>query len=209
VRFGLALIVAGAAASISSTALTAAEVLRTTITIRVYQSAGLPATLEQRALAEAETLLGAAFVDVVWRRCTGPKTSTSCDEPLGPSEISLRILKEGAPVHDRSAALGNAFVDRHAGGGVLATVYFNHVAWLAKLAGTDVAVVLGRAAAHELGHLLLRTSRHPQRGLMRPNWTVGEVRRNRASDWTFTAGDVAALRRPAETSAARRADATR
>jgi hypothetical protein len=192
----------------SPTVLTAAEVLRTTITVRVYQTAGLPPTLEQRALAEAETVLGAALVDVVWRRCTGPKYSAACDVPLRPPELSLRILKEGAPVQDRSAALGNAFVDRHAGGGVLATVYFNHVVMLAKLAGSDVAVVLGRAAAHELGHLLMRTSVHPHRGLMRPYWTVGEVRRNRASDWAFTPGDVAAIRRTA-TPTSLRAESTR
>ena len=191
---GLALVL-GAVACMPLPALTAAEVLRTTITVRVYQSAGLPLRLEQQALAEAETVLGAALVDVGWRECTGPHRATVCDVPPGPSELSLRIVREGAPRHDARATLGDAFVDRRAGW-VLATVYFDHVAALAKVAGTDVAVLLGRAVAHELGHLLMRTPTHARRGLMRPSWTLGELRGNRAADWVFTTGDVAAMHQP-------------
>lgn len=194
-RYRLALILAGAAAGASPTALTAAEVLRTAITVRVYQTAGLPSGLEQRALAEAETVLRDAFVDVSWRHCTGLNPSPACNVARGHSELSLRIVREGAPRHDTSATLGDALIDRGAGG-VLATVYFNHVAWLAKTTGTDAAVVLGRAVAHELGHLLMRTLVHPGRGLMRPSWTPGELRRNRSADWAFTAADVVAMRRP-------------
>jgi hypothetical protein len=190
----LALILA-AASWMSPTASTSAAILRTTITVRVYQTAGLPSTLEQRALAEAETVLRAALVDVRWRQCTGLNPSTGCDAPLGPSELLLRIVQGGTPGQDTSATLGNALVVRRAGG-VLATVYFSHVAWVAKAAKTDVAVLLGRVAAHELGHLMMHTPAHARRGLMRPNWTPGEVRRNRPADWAFTAEDVAAMRQP-------------
>ena len=68
---------------------------------------------------------------------------------------------------------------------------------LAMSAGTDVAVLLGRVAAHELGHLIMLTPAHARRGLMRPNWTPYEVRRNRLADWEFTAEDVTAMRQPA------------
>jgi len=196
VRSGLAVILVGAAAWMSPTALTAADVLRTAVTVRVYQTAGLSSPLEKRALAEAETLLLAALVDVTWRGCTDPHPPTACDVPPGPSELLLRIVREGASRRDGSATLGDALIDRHAGGGALATVYFHHVARLAKGSGTDVEVLLGRAAAHELGHLLMRASTHPRGGLMRPCWTPGEVRRNRAADWAFAAGDAAAMRRP-------------
>jgi hypothetical protein len=75
-------------------------------------------------------------------------------------------------------------------------VYVNCVASLATAARADVAVLLGRVAAHELGHLMMRTSAHARRGLMRPNWTLNEIRRNRPADWAFTEGDVAAMRQP-------------
>jgi hypothetical protein len=190
----LALILAGAAAWTSTSPLTAAAMSRTTITVRVYQIAGLPSMLEQRTLVEAETVLQAARVDVRWRKCNGPTRSAGCDSPPGPRELLLVVRKE-APCED-SATLGKAFLVRRAGG-VLATVYLSCVSRLAKAAETDVAVLLGRVAAHELGHLMMHSSRHARRGLMRPHWTTSEVRRNRAVDWAFTAGDVAAMRQPA------------
>lgn len=192
--YSLALILACAAVWTSPTALAAPPVSRIALTVRVYQTAGLPSALEKRALAEAETVLGAGLVDVRWQECTGLNSSPTCDVPPGPSELLL-VMREGTPCQDTSATLGEAWIVRRAGG-VLATVYVNCVAWLATAARTDVAVLLGRVAAHELAHLMMRTSAHARRGLMRPNWTPDEVRRNRAADWAFTAADVAAMRQP-------------
>jgi hypothetical protein len=107
----------------------------------------------------------------------------------------LLVVRDGAPCQDTSATLGNALV-MHRAGGVLATVYSNCVAWLAKAASTDVGVLLGRVAAHELGHLMMHTSAHAPRGLMRSNWTPDEVQRDLAADWAFTPGDIAAMRQP-------------
>ena len=191
-RPGLALIVAGVAAWMPPAALTAAGPT-TTITVRVYQSAGLTPALEQRALEGAAAALRPALVEVRWRICTGPNRSTACDRRPDPSELSLRIVPEGSPGWNASITLGTAYVAPRVGG-VLATVYFGHVERLARETHTDVAVLLGRAAAHELGHLLMRTSAHPSCGLMRANWTQKELQRNRPPDWAFTGGDVVAMR---------------
>ena len=190
----LALILAGAVAWTSPSALTAAASW-TTITVRVYQTASLPSTLEQRSLTEAETVLRAARVDVRWRSCTGlSRRPATCDAPPEPSELSLRVLREGPTHQYTSFPLGDAIVVRRPGDGTLASVDFNHVARVAEAAQTDVAVLLGRVAAHELGHLLMHSSAHAPHGLMRANWTLREVQQNRAADWAFTAWDVAALR---------------
>lgn len=194
--YRLALILAIAAAWTAPIALTAAEVPRTTVTVRVYQAVALPSAVEQRALTEAETVLRAAHVNVRWRTCSGPTRSAACDEPPGPAELFLRVVRKGMPRLGASATLGDALVVRRAGGSVLATVYVDNVAWLATVAETDVAVLLGRVAAHELGHLIMQTTGHARHGLMRQNWTPREVRRNRASDWVFAAVDVAAMREP-------------
>lgn len=192
-RSALALFVA-AAVCVPHT-LTAAAPVRVALMVRVYQTAGLASSLEQRALAEAEAILGGALVDVTWRRCTAPIPSPGCDLRRGPSERSLRIVREGVLRPERSVTLGAAVVDPRVGG-VLATVYFDRVAQLARKTGSDAGVLLGRAVAHELGHLLMRTTVHPRCGLMRPDWTQSELRRNRAVDWAFTAGDVVAMRPP-------------
>lgn len=183
----LALALAAAVALAPANGLTAVQASRTTITVRVYQTVALPSTLEQRVMLEAQTVLRAARVDVRWRTCAARR---ACDGPIEPSELVLHIV----PGEDtREVELGNALVV-HPGGGVLATVYFRPVARMSRVAGIDVAVLLGRVAAHELGHLMMRTPGHARRGLMRPNWTLSEVRRNREADWTFTETDIAAMR---------------
>ena len=96
---------------------------------------------------------------------------------------------------DTPTTLGKAVIVPDTGG-ILATVYFSCVERFATSAGTDFAVLLGRVAAHELGHLMLNSSVHAHHGLMRPHWTLDEVRLNRAADWVFTAGDVAAMHAP-------------
>ena len=193
--YSLALILACVAVWTSPTALTAAANSRIALAVRVYQTAGLAFTLQQRALAEAETVLGAGLVQVRWQECTGLNSSPTCDVPPGPSELVL-VVRAGDPCRQNtSATLGAALVVGRVGG-VLATVYVNCVASLGTAAGADLAVLLGRVAAHELGHLLMRTSAHARHGLMRPNWTPNEIRRNRPADWAFTTADVAAMRQP-------------
>ena len=183
-------ILPAAIAVMLSPALTAADMARTAITVRVYQTAGLSSALEQRALAEAKTLLGTAGVDVCWRRCTGQ--AAACHPPLGPSELLVRTIRTGASWQGVSATLGEAHVDRQTGGRVLATVHVNRVVRLADEAGTDPGVLLGRVTAHELGHLLMGEG-HSFIGLMRPGWTLAEIRQNRSFDWRFTAADLAAM----------------
>ena len=45
--------------------------------------------------------------------------------------------------------------------------------------------LLGRAMAHEIGHLILGTTQHDSRGLMRGRWTVIELQNNRPWDWSL------------------------
>jgi hypothetical protein len=163
---------------------------RRTIRVRVYQTAALSAPVEQRALLEAEALLRSAFVDVQWQRCTGPDSAAVCSEPRQPAELLLRITRLVAP---GQGALGEALVHRADGGGVLASVYVENVIPLARSTQMDVAVLLGRVVAHELAHLIMETPEHARQGLMRSNWTLDEIRRNRPPDWAFTPGDAVAM----------------
>ena len=64
----------------------------------------------------------------------------------------------GAAARRGTLPLGDAMLDRHTGTGVLATIYVDRVEWLARQAGADSRALLGRAIAHELGHLLLATT---------------------------------------------------
>jgi hypothetical protein len=85
-------------------------------------------------------------------------------------------------------------IDTVSGTGTLATIYINRVEDSARHAGADVALLLGRAIAHEVGHLILRTNAHGEAGLMRAIWTDQEIARNQPADWVFASPDRRQLR---------------
>ena len=68
----------------------------------------------------------------------------------------------------------------------MATIYYDRVLHVARRAGLDASDLLGRAMAHEIGHLLLRVPGHNRSGLMRAVWTDAELAQNRRDDWSFT-----------------------
>ena len=169
---------------------------RTTVVIRVYDLNGVMAGTNRQALDQARKALDAASIDVIWRMCPA---SPSCNAPLAPGELAIRIVRSPLPERPTgNVSLGDATMDRPSGVGVLATIYFDHVMWLAHEAGSDSRVLLGRAIAHELGHLLLATTTHGPVGLMRAHWSQEEVRRGQPRDWSFAPTELAAMRRRAE-----------
>ena len=126
------------------------------VVVRVYDANGALAGTNRQALDQARKALEAASIDVVWRMCPA---EPGCDAPMAPGELAIRIVR--APVPARlhgTLPLGDALIDTQAGAGVLATVYIDRIEWLAHEAGADSRALLGRAIAHELGHLLLATT---------------------------------------------------
>jgi hypothetical protein len=167
----------------------------TTVVVRVYDANGALAGTNRQALEHARTTLEAASVDVAWRICP----SSACDAPMAPGELAIRIVRAAVPPrYDGTLPLGDALIDTHARAGVLATLYIDRIEWLAHQAGTDRRTLLGRAIAHELGHLLLATTTHGPVGLMRAYWSREEVRRGQPRDWNFAPSELAALRRRAD-----------
>jgi hypothetical protein len=94
----------------------------------------------------------------------------------------------------RHLALGSSLIDVDTHAGVLITVDPARTAAIATQARIDPALVLGRAIAHELGHMLLGTSRHAETGLMRALWSQRELRDNNPSDWQFSPVEAGAMR---------------
>jgi hypothetical protein len=179
----------------------AAETVWTDIAIRVYDTSGISAGDRQASLKVAASIVSAASLEPIWRLCSEQgsglraQASGQCDGPLRAGELSLRIVRSVVPSgYAGKLPLGDALIDPQSGAGTLATVYVDRVEWMAKLTGTDPRALLGRAIAHELGHLLMPTSGHSTRGLMRAIWSGAELRRGRARDWAFEPREVAAIR---------------
>jgi hypothetical protein len=182
----------------------AAETIWTEIVVRVYDSSGARGPERRAALAIAASIVAPAAVELVWRTCdtaaqpgppSDPRGVDPCHAPLGPRELALRIVRSVLIDGQRpDLPLGHALIDTDVGTGVLATVYVDRVEWVAERTGVHRDTLLGRAIAHELGHLLMATSVHHTRGLMRGMWTPSEMRRRQERDWVFGPGEIAAIK---------------
>jgi hypothetical protein len=107
----------------------------------------------------------------------------------------VRILRRPPDARpELPTALGVSIVEGSTRAGALATVYLDLVESVARRTGIDVHALLGRAAAHEVGHLLLGSNHHSTTGLMRETWTDRELGRNDQRDWLFGASDRSQLR---------------
>ena len=162
--------------------MSAAVTAWTETVVRVYDTTGLSQPARTHALAAARAALATASVDVVWVDCA---ESAACRVRPTPRELIVRLVNGRPPAGAQPLPLGDALVGAGGHQGVLATAYVDRVRRVAAALGTDESVLLGRAIAHELGHLLAGSSRHARAGLMRAKWTLAEILLDRREDWTF------------------------
>ena len=153
------------------------------LVVRTYNNAGVTAAEMTRARGVASVILEGARLQAVWRDC-----ASACDDAPGPRELIVRIV--AAPQGIVADSLGCALVDLQDGAGTLATIYSDRINVVASRTGVDAGTLLGRAVAHEIGHLLLGTARHSASGLMRALWSDRELQRGKTADWTFAPDEV-------------------
>jgi hypothetical protein len=174
----------------ASLAEAAAAVILDSLVIRVYDNAGVNATERAKAISRADAILSRADLDVAWIECAPRKRgrpSPVCDTPVTGAELVVRLL-HASPSDDTGVSrlgLGYALIDATMGTGTIATVFIDRVTRLASDARLDRATLLGRAMAHEIGHLLLGSNEHSDAGIMRDGWTAQQVSSSRAQDWLF------------------------
>ena len=193
-RFAVVAVVACCAAprAASAQALASREII-----VRSYNAFGLTAVSMQRATAAVIGLLDQAGITAHWRDCRMPHTpmarsSDACDDVLSSRELVIRIVGTPRAITD-PVVLGYSHVDPQTARGTLATVFADRVRALAPVLRVDEGTLLGRAIAHEIGHLLLGTRDHADAGLMRGFWSVSP-RPVRPSDWLFSYMEAARMR---------------
>ena len=145
------------------------------IRVRLFDYTGLDSEVVSRATLEATEVLGKAGIRTSWLPC---KVSSfiepappECGESLDELDFVLRFVRT-APA-GKDLCLGIAMVTGE--GGMFATVYLDRIDELVKLRIASRAQVLGHAAAHEIGHLLLGTNSHAPSGIMRASWGRGDL----------------------------------
>ena len=174
-----------------------AAIILDTITIRIYDSAGVTASDRAAALKTAGAILSRADLDATWIVCTAArdgKQQPGCDAAPASHELVVRLTHSSPTAEDgNNRAFGYSLIDATTATGTLSTVYVDRVDWLASTGKAVRAEVLGRAIAHEIGHQLLGSNDHSARGLMRETWTAEELTRNRTEDWQFSSSQRSAL----------------
>jgi hypothetical protein len=163
------------------------------VTVTLYDWAGL--RLEVRAAMKRETtrIFLQAGVVLDWVECEvagKPMNLEECAQPLGPARLMLQLV----PGSNKSKpnATGMAIIQGEAS--VFACLYPDRVIQLAREANWEFGDLLGHAAAHELGHLLLRSSSHTQAGVMRAPWETEDLRKLSHTGLIFLPGQLSAIR---------------
>ncbi len=105
--------------------------------------------------------------------------SLQCTAPLQPTVVRVQILAH-APDGFSSRALG--FALPCAARGMQVTLYADRIESVSRSTPLDFCRVLGYALAHEIGHVLLRSSAHGDSGLMKGVWS--------RSDWERAAFEI-------------------
>jgi hypothetical protein len=149
-----------------------------TISVQIYNWAKVSRTTLQKGQAVVGGIFKGTGVELRWIECP-------CDARPEGMTLSLRIIPRlfGSTTSKfRSDHLGFAAVDEE--GGELATIFYDRIESLGK--GGDLSNLLGLAAAHELGHLLLGSKAHTDEGIMRPNWTRNDLQRHLQKGFLFT-----------------------
>jgi hypothetical protein len=168
----------------------APAVIPDSLVIRVYDNAGLLQAERARAISRADAILSRADIDIEWIDCPAGRSggaSSICGTPPAPGELVVRIVNAPADAGSRARtqALGYSLIDTTTGLGTMATLFVDRITRLATSARTELATVLGRTLAHEIGHLILGSNEHSRTGIMREHWTAVDLVNTTARDWLF------------------------
>jgi hypothetical protein len=180
------------------------------IVIRLYDTASVGAAAREDAMRAAAAIVDDAGITVEWRDCSRGGAEYPCRTVRGARDLVVRIMpayvarprvplapistRETVTEADPDLQLGFAAVDSATHTGVMATLYHDRLMAVTRRAGLNYSELLGRAMAHEIGHLLLHVGGHSPTGLMRAVWTDAELTQNRREDWVFAPAEQRQLR---------------
>jgi hypothetical protein len=165
------------------------------ITVQLFNNANAPQLEVRRAESEAGWMFHKAGIAVHWVECPPLVRERGgdrvCKEPDDPRLFVVSINAMDPP-EQSDTALGFALLGgrtNHA-----AAVYPRIVAQTAHNSAYQDCVLLGSVMAHELAHLLFRSTQHGE-GIMRSNWTRRDYLAMAQRRLAFTAEQSQTLRK--------------
>jgi hypothetical protein len=144
------------------------------LTISVFNDARVPPNALAAAQEQASQIFRRAGLEVVWLRCPATNSSSTvrCADSEFPRHLHVRILPNSRGLSEDT--VGVSFLSED-GTGCYADVFYESALRLHFQHGLDLGTFLGRAVAHEIGHLLLGTNSHSEGGIMRARWSRAEA----------------------------------
>ncbi len=170
------------------------------IVIWVYNYPHVP----NRTLAEAENAVARIFaragISAEWIQCPVSaeevQARPACQERMSEKDLALVTLPQSNAATRRNSDtyFGSAQVFTNGQFGHYAYVFYDRVEDPANRGEASVSQVLADIAAHELGHVLLRSSAHAASGLMRARWDKDDLHRAAQGQLLFTPNEAERIR---------------
>lgn len=171
----------GAAEPASARGHAEAESDKMAITLRVYDYAHMsrPRLLDAEEVAAA--ILSQAGLEARWVDCPTSKAEwdnyPDCHSPWQANDFVLKVLPKAMAdlLPKGKDALGST-LECSIGAICSTSIFYHRVNRAFDGGGTaSVPVLMGRAMAHEIGHLLLGENSHAAKGIMRGGWSDDDL----------------------------------
>lgn len=162
--------------------------------IKLFNDAGASNFVFQQATTEAAWLLQSVCLEILWIHCPVINTENVAECPAPAGSVELHILATTKNPDLTTNSLGIAFPNqknRRAG------VFLLRVREIVAVNGAIISEgsLLGHVIAHEIGHLLLRSSAHSSEGLMRAEFRKEDLLKAKQRQLTFTKAQREAIQR--------------
>jgi hypothetical protein len=161
------------------------------VQVLLHDDVGVQGDALERAKREAVAVYDRSKITLEW-----------IDAGASPSQtIIVRIIAKPIGRKSRNpAVLGIAPGSRETRG-KLAFVFYERIQDFSEGLALDIALMLGHAIAHELGHLLLPYDAHSFSGVMRGAWDRTQALAAKSGRLTFNPGQARLIRQRLEASA--------
>ena len=160
--------------------------------MRVHDYVGLKRGTLERAESEVARILRQAGIDTAWVVC--PVTSAelaqypACLQPADAPRFDMNIQPRfmATQLSQPDTTLGFTTLTREGVRASDASIFLDRIKEEVERTHGSLTGIRGDAMAHELGHILLRTSGHSAEGIMRARWTPDDLRRAACGLLLFT-----------------------
>ncbi len=173
------------------------------LTVRIYNYAGVDAALVLEAAETAEAIYRRSEVETRWVLCELPGVESDLDQPCPGAQSPDTILMRIAPTAPKSqegvheTVFGFALPSK-GGFGTIASAFWDRISTTAGKSGMGPVHLLAFVMAHEAGHLLLGRNSHSQEGIMGAEWDEEGVVKIAQGGVSFIGSQKKRLRKGAE-----------